>query len=209
MKCQHAYWSLANASLSEGAVKKALECKESNDFPSNLSWVANWHHSASFPQDTGDSFRKGLMCPTLSTTMKEVMGLQLPHHSWYLFGKGFHSHPVGISSPENKDRSLGISTRDDKATWIYWCGSLKRATNPLQVLPSRDEIYPHPFLMDWPCDSLWLTECWRGNVWFPSLGHRRLAWAHSCSPSVGTLPQLWAQASPLEDKTKLNRDEAS
>ena len=30
-------------------MKMALECKESNYFPSNLLWVANWDHSVSSP----------------------------------------------------------------------------------------------------------------------------------------------------------------
>ena len=34
----------------------------------------------------------------------------------------------------------------------------------------RDEIYFHPFLLDWPSDLLWLIEYRRGDVWFPSLG---------------------------------------
>ena len=68
------------------------------------------------------------------------MKLQLPCGSWNLFGKTFHTQPVGISSPENTDRQQDISTRDDKATWIYGCGRLQMAANSLQVLPSRDEI---------------------------------------------------------------------
>lgn len=161
---QHAYCFLSSTSLPASVLwRRHLSIKKAS-----TSLIANWDRSASSSHKmlAKDSFRKSLMCLTLSTTVSEVMRLHLSHHSWNLFGKGFLSHPVGTSSSKNIHRRLGTSTRDDKNHINSWMWYIKHGQKDGSSIHQEVKSISPPLpQLSWLCDSLWPIKCKRGDVY--------------------------------------------